>query len=68
VTKDYVGVIGAVVAEFDRRLRARERPAAEAASLLAFIPWPEGHGFYRRLAKRGLMCGVGPTTDDRGGK
>jgi len=23
-----------------------EEPAAEAGSLLAFIPWPEGHGFY----------------------
>jgi hypothetical protein len=40
-------------------------PAAEAASLLAFIPWPEGHGFYRRLALRGLHVGVGPTTNDQ---
>jgi len=35
--------------------RVGERPAAKAASLLASIPWPEGHGFYRRLALRGLM-------------
>lgn len=35
--------------------RGKRRPAAKAASLWALIPWPEGHGFYRRLAARGLI-------------
>jgi hypothetical protein len=45
--------------EFRRRVQfgflgKRERPAAEAASLSrTLVPWPEGHGFYRRLALRG---------------
>jgi hypothetical protein len=48
--------------EFRRRVQfgflgKRERPAAEAASLSrTLVPWPEGHGFYRRLALRGLRC------------
>jgi hypothetical protein len=49
--KDYASLAGCW-----RRLDALEREGPRLKPLLfhLLIPWPEGHGFYRRLALRGL--------------
>jgi len=76
--KDYVGVVVGVWRERmgSRRLKRAETRAMFEVALggakgprlkpllfWAFIPWPEGHGFYRRLAKRGLMHVFGESED-----
>jgi hypothetical protein len=52
-------VIAAEILEetlFEIRCGILRRPGAEALFLFAFIPRPEGRGFLRCLAARGLMC------------